>query len=138
MNGEAICLNKKCNKVIETFLFSEPLKGSQDKPSTADENTISKPMDLRNQTPMNDNVTLMDELGLLSGEEQSSSKTTNKVSSSIQIIKETSDQVTSPIEIISTNLAISKMWMTRFQRTLTSIGCQNIFDSSRKVSAFVI
>jgi len=59
-------------------------------------------VDSGNQTPAIDDVTLMDELGLLGGEEQSSSKTTDKASSSIQIIKETSDQATSPIEVVST------------------------------------
>src|ERR1043166_9987656 len=102
MDGEAICPNKKCNKVIETFLSPELLKGSQNKPSTADENTTSKPVDSGNQTPVDDDVTLMNELGLLGGEEQSSSKTTDKASSSIHIIKETSDQATSPIEVVST------------------------------------
>src|ERR1043165_5157159 len=100
VNGEPICPNKKCNKVIAPFLSPEPR--SQDKPSTADENTISKPVDSGNQTPVDDDVTLMDELGLLGGEEQSSSKTTDKTTSSIQIIKETSDQATSPIEVVST------------------------------------
>ena len=107
VNGEAwcgpfrTCPNKDCNRDIETFLSPDLFKekGSQDKPSTADENTISKPVDSGNQTPVDDDVTLMDELGLLGGEEQSSSKTTDKTSSSIQIIKETSDQATSPIEI---------------------------------------
>ena len=95
MNGEAICLNKKCNKVIKTFLSPELLKGSQDKPSTADENTTSKPVNSGNQTPVDDNIALMNQLELFSGEEQSSSKTT-------EVAKETSDQKTSPIEIVST------------------------------------
>ena len=51
---------------------------------------------------MDDDVALMNQLGLFSGEKQSSFKTTNKASSSIQIIKETSDQATSPIEVVST------------------------------------
>jgi len=93
VNGKAICPNKKCNKVIETFLSPGPR--SQDKPSTADENTISKPVDSENQTPMDDDVALMGELGLLGEEEQSSSKTT-------EITKETFDQATSPIEVVST------------------------------------
>src|SRR3954468_19356319 len=40
VNEEAICLNKKYNKIIETFLSPELFKGSQDKSTTADENTI--------------------------------------------------------------------------------------------------
>ena len=51
MNGEAICLNKKCNKVIETFLSPELLKGSQNKPSTADKNTTFKLVDLGIRLP---------------------------------------------------------------------------------------
>ncbi|GBB90082.1 hypothetical protein RclHR1_16980004 [Rhizophagus clarus] len=99
------CPNKDCNRNIETFLslglFKE--KGSQDKPSTTDENTTSMPVNSENATPVNEdfNVSVMKELGLLGREEQSSSKTTDKASSSIQIIKETSDQATSPIEVVS-------------------------------------
>ncbi|RIA96790.1 hypothetical protein C1645_802164 [Glomus cerebriforme] len=94
VNGEAICPNKKCNKVIETFLSPELLKGSQDKPPTADENTIFKPVDSGSQTPVDEdvNVTVMKELGFLGGEEQTSSKTT-------EVAKETSGQATSPIEV---------------------------------------
>ncbi|POG78429.1 hypothetical protein GLOIN_2v1536682, partial [Rhizophagus irregularis DAOM 181602=DAOM 197198] len=100
VNKEARCPNKNCNRDIETFLSPDLFKETG-KPtsSTAD---VTKPVDSRNQTPVNDDVTLMDELGLLGEEEQSSSKTTDKTSSSIQIIKETSDQATSPIEVVST------------------------------------
>ena len=92
VNGEVRCSNKDCNRDIETFLSPDLFKekGSQDKPSTADENTTSKPVNSGNQTPVDDDVTLMDELGLLGGEKQSSSKTTG-------ITKETFDQATSPI-----------------------------------------
>ncbi|GBB87102.1 hypothetical protein RclHR1_13560007 [Rhizophagus clarus] len=130
VNGEARCPNKDCNKDIETFLsldlFKE--KGSQDKPSTTDENTTSMPVDSENATPVDEdaNVTAMKELGLLGGEEQSSSKTTDKASSSIQIIKETSDQATSPIEVVSItpgnseNLddSISKDTSSQIQRSI--------------------
>ncbi|CAG8730231.1 15138_t:CDS:2, partial [Rhizophagus irregularis] len=86
---------------VWTHLSPEVSQKETGKPtsSTAD---VTKPVDSRNQTPVNDDVTLMDELGLLGEEEQSSSKTTDKTSSSIQIIKETSDQATSPIEVVST------------------------------------
>ena len=47
-------------------------------------------LDSENQTPV---VTLMNELGLLGGEEQSLSKTT-------EVAKETSNQTTSPIEVL--------------------------------------
>ncbi|RIA80304.1 hypothetical protein C1645_867076, partial [Glomus cerebriforme] len=62
-------------------------KGSQDKPSTTDENTTSMPVDLENATPVDEdsNVTIMKELGLLGREEQ-----------------KTSDQATSPIEVVNT------------------------------------
>jgi len=53
---------------------------------------------------MNDDVTLINELGLLGREEQSLFKTTNKASSSIQTIKETSDQTTSPIEVVNSQI----------------------------------
>src|SRR5436190_22520228 len=77
VNGEAICPNKKCNKVIKTFLSPELFKGSQDKPSTADENTISNPVDSEIPTPVGENADAMymNKLGLLVGEEDSSSKT---------------------------------------------------------------
>ena len=106
VNGEARCPNKDCNRDIETFLSPDLFKekGSQDKPSTTDENTTSMPVDSENATPVDEdsNVTVMKELGLFGGEEQSSSKTTG-------ITKETFDQATS--QVVST-------WMTRFQRTL--------------------
>src|SRR3954453_16614956 len=97
VNGEARCSNKDCNRDIETFLSPDLFKekGSQDKHTTADENTISKPVDSGNQTPVDDDVTLMNELGILGREEQTSSK-------SIEIAKETFDQATSPIEVVST------------------------------------
>ncbi|CAG8808791.1 4622_t:CDS:2, partial [Gigaspora rosea] len=78
VSGEAICPNKKCNKVIETFLSPEHFKGSQDKPTTSiAEDTATKQVDSENPT--------------LIGEEDCSSKTT-------KVAKETSDQATSPIE----------------------------------------
>ncbi|CAG8728893.1 11013_t:CDS:2, partial [Funneliformis caledonium] len=72
-------------------LFKETGKPT---PSTAD---FTKPVDLENQIPVNDDVILIDKLGLLGKEKQSLSKTTG-------ITKETFDQVTSPIEIMSTTL----------------------------------
>ncbi|PKC68824.1 hypothetical protein RhiirA1_456784 [Rhizophagus irregularis] len=54
-------------------------------------------VDSGNQTPVNGDITHMNELRLLGGEDQNSSKITDKVSSSIQITKENSDQATSPI-----------------------------------------
>src|SRR3954447_13517954 len=136
VNGEAICPNKKCNKVIETFLSPEPRL--QDKPSTADENTISKPVDSGNQTPVDDDVTLMDELGLLGGEEQSSSKTTG-------ITKETFDQATSPIEVVSTtpgnseNLdgSISKDTSSQIQRPICEQCSKEIFLEFTKPTIFL-
>ncbi|GES76571.1 hypothetical protein GLOIN_2v1536682 [Rhizophagus clarus] len=95
----ALCGHIFHQKCLEKYLE----KGSQDKPSTTDENTTSMPVNSENATPVNEdfNVSVMKELGLLGREEQSSSKTTDKASSSIQIIKETSDQATSPIEVVS-------------------------------------
>jgi hypothetical protein len=108
VNGEAICPNKKCNKVIETFLSPELLKGLQDKPSTTDENTTSMSVDLENATPVDEdaNVTVMKELGLLGGEEQRDHLVINS-SKTTETAKETSDQATSPIEIDSTTPDIS-------------------------------
>ncbi|GBB99220.1 hypothetical protein RclHR1_34500001, partial [Rhizophagus clarus] len=51
-----------CNRDIETFLSPDLFKekGSQDKPSTTDENTTSMPIDSENATPdENANVTVM-------------------------------------------------------------------------------
>ncbi|CAG8811130.1 27550_t:CDS:1, partial [Gigaspora margarita] len=93
VSKEAICPNKKCNKVIETFLSPEPLKGSQDKPTTSiAENTATKQVDSENLTPIGEDAdaNYMNELGLLDGED-CSFKTT-------KVTKETSDQATSPIE----------------------------------------
>jgi len=93
VSGEAICPNKKCNKVIETFLSPEPLKGSQDKPTTSiAEDTATKQVVSENPTPIGEDAdaNYMNELGLLDGED-CSSKTT-------EVAKETSDQATSPIE----------------------------------------
>src|SRR4051794_20460622 len=74
VNGEArcgpfrTCPNKDCNRDIETFLSPDLFKerGSQDKPSTTDENTTSMPVDSENTTPVDEdsNVTVMKELGL--------------------------------------------------------------------------
>ncbi|CAI2196793.1 17934_t:CDS:1 [Funneliformis geosporum] len=93
------CPNKDCNRDIETFLSPDLFKekGSQDKPSTTDENTTSMPVGSENATPVDEdsNVTVMKELGLFGGEEQSSSKTT-------EVAKETSDQTISLIEVVST------------------------------------
>lgn len=74
VNGEANCPNKKCNKVIETFLSPELLKGS---PTTSTaEDTATKQVDSKNPTPVGEDADAiyMNELGLLGGEVQSSSK----------------------------------------------------------------
>ncbi|CAB4479275.1 unnamed protein product [Rhizophagus irregularis] len=80
----------------------------QNKSTTSDENSISKLVDSGNQTPVNGDITHMNELRLLGGEDQNSSKITDKVSSSIQITKENSDQATSPIVNVSTTSANSE------------------------------
>ncbi|CAB4433240.1 unnamed protein product [Rhizophagus irregularis] len=96
------CPNWDCKgREIETQdLFKE-----MDKPTTLTaEDTASKRVYSENATPVSEeaNEIYMNQLGLFSKEEQSSSRTTVKASSSIQIIKETSDQTTSPIEVVST------------------------------------
>ena len=73
-----------------------------DKPTTLTADITFKPVDSGNQTPVDDDVTLMDELGLLGGEEQSSSKTT-------EVAKETSDRTT---RLLALHLVIPKIWMT--------------------------
>ncbi|PKK62557.1 hypothetical protein RhiirC2_855597 [Rhizophagus irregularis] len=78
-------------------------KGLQDKTTTPTTDTTSKQVDSGDQTPVDEDadVILMNELGILGGEEQSSSKATDQASSSIEATKETSDQATSPIEVVS-------------------------------------
>src|SRR4051794_39402356 len=80
VNGEAQCPNKDCNRDIETFLSPDLFKkkGSQDKTTTPTADTTSKQVDEAE-------VILMNELGILTVEEQSSSKTT---------ARETSNQAT--------------------------------------------
>ncbi|KAF0459369.1 ATP dependent DNA helicase [Gigaspora margarita] len=93
VSKEAICPNKKCNKVIETFLSPKLLKGSQDKPTTSiAEDTATKQVDSENPTSIGEdaNTNYINELGLLNRED-GSFKTT-------KVTKETSDQATSPIE----------------------------------------
>ncbi|CAG8849145.1 27094_t:CDS:2, partial [Gigaspora margarita] len=94
VSGEAICPNKKCNKVIETFLSPELLKRSQDKSTTLTvKNTDTKQVDSENPTPIGEdaNAIYINEQGLLGGEGYWP-KTT-------EVAKETSDQATSPIEV---------------------------------------
>ncbi|GBC13853.2 hypothetical protein GLOIN_2v1709640 [Rhizophagus irregularis DAOM 181602=DAOM 197198] len=93
-------------KCLEKYLE----KGSQDKATTPTTDTTSKQVDSGDQTPVDEDadVILMNELGILGGEEQSSSKTTDQASSSIEATKETSDQATSPIEVVSTTPGNSK------------------------------
>ncbi|KAF0522138.1 hypothetical protein F8M41_015593 [Gigaspora margarita] len=71
VSREPICSNKKCNKIIETFLSPEHFKGSQDKPTTSiAEDTATKQLDSENPTPIGEdaNTNYMNELRLL-GEE---------------------------------------------------------------------
>lgn len=99
------CPNWDCKgREIETLITQDLFK-EMDKPTTLTaEDTASKQVYSENATPVSEdaNEIYMNQLGLFSEEEQSSSKTTVKASSSIQIIKETSDQATSPIEVVST------------------------------------
>ncbi|GBB92659.1 hypothetical protein RclHR1_02040021 [Rhizophagus clarus] len=69
-----------------------------DKPTTSTaEDTATKQVDSENPTHIGEDADAiyLSRLGLLGGEEESSSKTT-------EIAKETSDQATSPIEVVST------------------------------------
>ena len=57
VSGEAICPNKKCNKVIETFLSPERFKGLQDKPTTLiAKDTATKQVDSENPTPIGEDA----------------------------------------------------------------------------------
>ncbi|CAG8703183.1 34095_t:CDS:2 [Gigaspora margarita] len=97
VNGEARCLNKDCNRDIKTFLSPELFKGSQNKPTTSTaEDIATKQVDSENPTPIGEdaNAIYMNELGLLGGE--------NLLSKTAEVVKETSDQATSPIEVVST------------------------------------
>ncbi|CAG8825143.1 20910_t:CDS:2, partial [Gigaspora margarita] len=97
VNGEARCPNKDCNRNIETFLSPKLFKRSQDKPTTSTaEDIATKQVDSENPTPIGEDADAiyMNELGLL-GREDLLSKTA-------EVAKETSDQATSSIEIVST------------------------------------
>ncbi|CAG8748998.1 20718_t:CDS:2, partial [Rhizophagus irregularis] len=76
-------MTKKASSGVIKTLITQDLFKEMGKPtsSTVD---VTKPVDSENQTPMNDDVTLMDELGLLDREKQSLSKTAD-------VVKETSD-----------------------------------------------
>ncbi|CAG8846750.1 25632_t:CDS:1, partial [Gigaspora margarita] len=97
VNGEAQCPNKDCNRDIETFLSPELFKGSQDKPTTSTaEDIATKQVDSENPTPIGEDADAiyMNELGLLGGEDL--------LSKTAEVTKKTSDQATSPIEVVST------------------------------------
>ncbi|KAF0457843.1 ATP dependent DNA helicase [Gigaspora margarita] len=99
ISEKAICLNKKYNKVIKTFLSSEPLKELQNKSTTSTaEDTATKQVDSKTLTPVDEdaNAIYINKLGLL-GREDLLSKTTT-------LAKETFDQATSPIEVVSTRV----------------------------------
>ncbi|KAF0484859.1 hypothetical protein F8M41_022899 [Gigaspora margarita] len=75
VSEELICPNKKCNKVIETFLSPELLKRSQDKSTTLTvKDTATKQVDSENPTPIGEdaNAIYINELGLLDGEKKRS------------------------------------------------------------------
>src|SRR5205823_4998915 len=98
--GKAICPNWDCKgREIKTSISPAVL---QDKSTTPTVDTTSKQVDSGDQTPVDEaDVILMNELGILGEEEQSSSKTT-------VIAKETSNQATSQIEVVSTMPSNSK------------------------------
>ncbi|RGB28442.1 hypothetical protein C1646_767791 [Rhizophagus diaphanus] len=108
------CPNWDCKgREIETLITQDLFK-EMDKPTTLTaENTTFMPVDSENATPVDEdsNVTVMKELGLLDGKEQSSSKTAD-------VAKETSDRQPALLMLLALHLAIPKIWMTRFQRTL--------------------
>ncbi|RGB39363.1 hypothetical protein C1646_754604 [Rhizophagus diaphanus] len=67
ISRETICL--LCKLGYDDKEIEELLKGSQNKPLTADKNTISKSVDSENQTSVDDDVALMNQLGLFSEED---------------------------------------------------------------------
>ncbi|CAG8706959.1 1787_t:CDS:2, partial [Rhizophagus irregularis] len=114
---DLFCIEPAIQRIYPSFMWthispevSRKEKGSQDKATTPTTDTTSKQVDSGDQTPVDEDadVILMNELGILGGEEQSSSKTTDQASSSIEATKETSDQATSPIEVVSTTPGNSK------------------------------
>ncbi|RIA91884.1 hypothetical protein C1645_821433 [Glomus cerebriforme] len=123
IGAKLTCPNWDCKgREIETLITQDCFK-EMDKLSSADENITFMPVDLENATPVDEdsNVTVMKELGLLDGEEQSSSKTTDKTSSSIQNFRSLKKLLTRQLallRLLALHLAIPKIWMTRFQRTL--------------------
>ena len=96
--GKLSCPNWDCKgREIETLITQDLFK-EMDKPTTLTaEDTASKQVYSENATPVGEDADeiYMNQLGLFSGEEQSSSKTA-------EVAKETSDQTTSPIKVVST------------------------------------
>ncbi|GET55312.1 hypothetical protein GLOIN_2v1773955 [Rhizophagus irregularis DAOM 181602=DAOM 197198] len=96
--AKLICPNWVCKgREIETLITQDLFK-EMDKPTTSTaEDTATKQVDSENPTHIGEDADAiyLSRLGLLGGEEESSSKTT-------EIAKETSDQATSPIEVVST------------------------------------
>ncbi|CAG8475015.1 4126_t:CDS:2 [Ambispora gerdemannii] len=104
MNGEAICPNKKCNKPQaskekkqsfnqKAVQISHNKDNIQANASNFEQLREGGPVDSGDQTQVDEgaDVILMNELGILGGEEQSSSKTTDQASSFIETAKETAD-----------------------------------------------
>ncbi|CAB4384175.1 unnamed protein product [Rhizophagus irregularis] len=124
---------------IETLITQDLFK-EMDKPTTlTTEDTASKQVYSENPTPVGENADkiYMNQLGLFSGEEQSSSKTA-------EVAKETSDQATSPIEVVSTTpgnsenvYVISKDSSGQIQRPICEKCSEDITIDFQKDTVFL-
>ena len=136
------CPNWDCKgREIETLITQDLFK-EMDKPTTLTaEDTASKQVYSENATPVSDdaNEIYMNQLGLFSGEEQSSSKTT-------EVAKETSDQGANPIEVVSTTSgnsgnvddSISKDTSSQIQRSICEQCSKEIFLEFTKLTIFYL
>ena len=98
-----------------------------DKPTTLTvEDTASKQVYSENATPVSEdaNEIYMNQLGLFSEEEQSSSKTTVKASSSNALFRSLKKLLTRQLallRLLALHLAIPKIWMTRFLQRILAV-----------------
>src|SRR6266540_5259116 len=100
IRAKLMCSNWNCKGREIKTLITQDLFKEMAKPTSSTANVI-KLVDSGNQTPVDDDVTLMNELGLLGEKEQSSSKTTD-------VAKESSDQKPVLLRLLALHLTIPK------------------------------